>query len=1243
MTLVSALFVTASTQASQTQIGAAVAPIEAVDANDFDAWARDLVAPTLGRSGDRDAIVAGWFDRLEAQPKHALAEATVFLLRAVRADLSDPPAFRRRVARLDPEAFDPWTRHQLELLQGRGRADLPGAGAADLYPGLPPAVAVLGPLAPLSDPRAFALDPERLLEPGLGREHAGLDGPVSWTLLERTAVESRPAPATAFPTRDGWALMALRFDVPAGGQAWIEIDLGAGSGGSVAGNMGAVFSYGGTGFRGHVLGAGSVPVGYTLCLNGGRPETVDLSSGAYGAVQHHGVVLADGRNQLVIRFSLESPISPRVRVLDGSGSSWTGLSWAHDDRAPGPTRRIAAPGPWPHGSQMVLANLAAPSPYAQALRGLLAALHRRPAQGLADLLAALDRVDDLALVATVAGIVDRMAYLPNVWRRGRSRELIERVRREDEEHLPMGMAWASILTAEDKDEEAIALLLKLADAWPTQPDPLLRLRGTYSGLEMEAQAREALFSARDRAPASPKVLSLVSSFWTGEGFARRALDADAELQAAVGITASGLEGRARRLAANGDLPAALAAWDKALQRGYSSSRRLRHARFLMGIERLDQAETQLQALCEQYPDWSSPFLARADRAGLAGDGGDELAALREVLDRSPSSRVARERLAALLGYDETREFFQRYDVDAAGLLAAYDPSGRDDSVVRLLDLGLVRLFPDGTSETYTHELIQVRDLDACNREGTVRLRGEVLKIATIKADGTVYEPVRVSGEYVMPNLEPGDFIETITHTRSGAPGDGVIRLGVWFFTSVSQPFVLSRYVVSIPDEQPVQVITGNFDGDHDVIEGAAHTVHVFERRNGERVLTEPGVPSRRRFLPWVEVGMDAEWGPVLSRMRLGLDPMALVTPEIEAAAWSAVKGVVGQSARARALHKEVARLLDQRFGYPSPAVSALLAREGNPTVLYASLLSAVGIERDFVWSLNVPPVADEEADAPFFEPSRYRQRLLLVVRPDDGPAAWCDLAHRTLPYGHLLGDNSGAEAVQVETGGLLSVPMSDAPGNEWELQCRLVADGSADIQGRMRLLGGTGFTAREQLREYPEAYHQPIVQGVAARGLAGLDLVKHAITGLSDEDEQGVTFDWSGSVKRFLDGDDEDLSRPLPIPPLELGAKLAIEGVRRLPFLSPFLGIERTEVILQLDPGLELVDPTAGLTLSFGGWSYELSLVAESPGRWVLRREMRQQPFAIEAGEYADLVAFCVAVDDVEETRLHLRRLAGAR
>jgi len=1205
----------------------------------LDDWARDLVAPPLGRSGDRGAVVARWFERLAEDPRHPLAEATLRLMRLVRPDLQRPDAFRASALALDPHAFGPLARHQLELIQGRARADLPGAGRGpDLYPQLAPSLEVLGPLPPLADPGALAADPESMVSPGFGEQHEGLDGPAEWVRHDRGPADLRVSPVNGFIERDGWALMALRFDVPGGGPAYIEVDLGGAGGGSFTGSLGAVFAYGGSAFRGHVLGAGEVPVGYGLSLNGAAPKSVDLSTGSYSAVQHHPVVLADGRNELLLRVSLDRPVAPLIRVLDTDGAPVADLSWAHDERPVGRTLRLAPPGPWRLGSRFALAQISDPSPMVRALRGLLAALDRRPAEGLADLLEALAQDDDPALAATVAGVVERMAYLPDVWRRGRSRQLVEAVRAQDADHLPMGLAWAGILAAEDRDEEAIDLLRALADTWPEHPAPLLRLSDVYSGLDMDAQARLALFDAFDRAPQSPRVLASVASFWRGKGYDRRALEVEVALQSSLGLSANSLESSARRLATAGDLDGSLAAWEDALSRTPSAGRRLRFAHVLLGAERLNRAAALIDGLIDDFPRWSDPWLARADHAALTGDIGGEVNALREVLAREPSLSVARARLASIMGVDETSAFFARYDIDGAELIAAYDPDGQEDSVVRLLDLGLVRLFADGVSETYTHELIQVRDLDACNSEGTLRLRGEVLKVATIKADGTVFEPLRLSGEYVMPNLEPGDFIETITRTRQSAPRDEVSRLGSWFFTSISEPFQVSRYVVRLPAELPLRLEVGQFDGQHEVLEAGSDQVHFFERRDGRRVVTEPGVPGPRRFLPWVEFGMDRPWEPVLSFMRLGLDPLALVTPEIEAAARDALAGVTGQEAQARALHHAVGGLLDQRYRSPSPAVTSLLAREGNPTVLYAALLAAAGIERDFVWSLAAPPAADEEGDEPFAEPARFRQRLLLVVRPDDGPAAWCDLTYRTLPYGHLPGDNSGAQAVLVKSGALLSVPSSDVPGNDWHLEGRVAADGSAQIEGSLSLLGGPGFMAREQLGEYPDAYHQPIVQGVAAGSLDGLDMTSHEITGLDEGDEQGVAFRWTGDVPRFLDGAAGMLSRPLPLSRLELAPQVAIEGARQLPFLSRGLGIERTEFSLDLDPGLELVDPPEGLSLSYGGWTYDLSLAEESAGRWVLRREMRREPFAIAADDYAGLVDFCTAVDTAEGARLQLRR-----
>jgi hypothetical protein len=63
---------------------------------------------------------------------------------------------------------------------------------------------------------------------------------------------------------------------------------------------------------------------------------------------------------------------------------------------------------------------------------------------------------------------------------------------------------------------------------------------------------------------------------------------------------------------------------------------------------------------------------------------------------------------------------------------------------------------------------------------------------TIK-NGTLVElePVDVDGEYVMPALKPGDYIERIFRDRTASPEEGARRLGSWRFASSTEPATTS--------------------------------------------------------------------------------------------------------------------------------------------------------------------------------------------------------------------------------------------------------------------------------------------------------------------------------------------------------------------------------------------------------------------------------------------------------------------
>jgi hypothetical protein len=664
---------------------------------------------------------------------------------------------------------------------------------------------------------------------------------------------------------------------------------------------------------------------------------------------------------------------------------------------------------------------------------------------------------------------------------------------------------------------------------------------------------------------------------------------------------------------------------------------------LADLQHLDEADALLAALGLAFPHWVEPVLLRADLAGRRGDAAVERAQLQEVLRRNPSHRPTRERLAELGVPDPAEALYAAEALDLDALRRADVDEGSADSVVKIVDSAIVHVWPDGSRETLTQDLYRVRDLPGCEQLGELHLQGDVLRVATIKPDGTEYEPVRVQGAYVMPDLQPGDCVVAVTRDQDPAPPDGVVRLGGWYFSSEDQPFRRSRYVASVPRELPLKLVERNVEG---VVRHEQHAqgdavVHEFEALDQPRELDEPHAPPRAWWLPWIEFGMDADVPRHLAQLAIGMREPTAVTPEVRAAAEKAVAGVQGDEARARALHDFVSKALDKR-GWEG-AAAALLGREGNAAFLYAALLAAADVPHELVWSRGVSPEADPEPDPPFAEDGYWAHKLLVLVQPRDGEPAWCDVDSEALPYGQLMHDAPGAPAVALPSRRMLAVPaapLDDRPTLDFALQVQPAADGSAQVQATAVPRGGLEWIFKEGLRQAPAAAIKSWAQELFASLAPGIDLTRHDLPGLREPDVP-LTITGEGRVPLFLDDDGRSLSCTLPVPPLELGARLAGgEGHRRLPYFLPEPVVQFTDARIALPAGLGVAELPAGLTLDWKGGRYELSVEPDGTGGIAVRRRVALPPFALEAGDYAAFADFCAQVDAAERGRLRLSRTA---
>jgi len=1198
------------------------APARAQQQTDIEAWAARLVDNAALGQGDLDAAIDEWLGMVRAEPGHPLAEGTLRLVGLMQDRAADPAAAAKMILALPAQGLTPLAARQLEVLQGQARATrLPVSDPpADAYPGFLAHAFVLGPLLPLGHPLA-ARDPSpEFAAPGFDVPHAGVDGEVRWAALDRQPLSRTVAPGEAFEPARGWGLLAFVFDVPECGFAWIEVGQRR---------------------------AGSTLPPYAFAINDEAPIVVEHLHDDARPVERSFAALRTGRNRLLIKCSLDSQPEFAVRVLDQAGLPWPGLVEVSDlQAAQAPLGRVACfPGDRqfkpPADSIDVLSALTQRGPDSEALLGLLLCQEGREAEGLAHVRAACEAAPDRpGLLALRARATLDASYLPASWKKNTARALAEQVVQADPHRLDMALLLAGVLADEDREEEAVARLNALGEALPAQAQTRLALADVYKRLDMDVAAENALLAAQSIAPANPSVLRALSQLDGRTGQTTRSIELALSAARAGGASSPVLRQIAGRFAALGLNDRAEALYREAVLRDGDKEARLDLGAFLAGCRRWDEADAIFADLAARYPRWERPCVQRADLALERGDAAGELARLREALQRAPSSRNLRERIAGLTGDDPIEDFFAANLLDLDALRTAYDASGSKDSVVKLVDHAVVMIFPDGGVETVTQDLYLARDLSACEQLGDMQPKGEVLRIATIKPDGTEYEPVG-SRQLVMPNLKPGDCVVLVTRTTDRPPNDGVLRPGSWSFASVQEPFVRSSYVISVPDSVPLRLVERQYAGKHDVEDRGGAVVHRFALENQARVLPEPNAPPPTWFLPWVEFGMDAEMPTVLAAMSASVLPPTKVTPEIREAADKVTAGVVGDVAKAKALHAFVNDTLDQR-GWQD-ATQSLLQREGNASFLFAALLEAAGVPHELVWSRNVAPDADDEPDPPFVEAEYWSHNLLVLVQPRDGEPTWCDMNSKTMPYGHLLGDAPGAPSVALPSCRMLTLPAlapAERLGVAMDVDLDVAADGSAQASGELRWTANLGYVIKEQMREAPDAERRQQMTGMAAWLVPGIDMSEFSMPGLESADEP-VSLRVTGSVPSFLDDDGSALVCRLPFPPLNLkGALAGGSGSRRLPYFLDQPQVQSSTVTMKLAPELQALGLPAGHVAELHGGRYELDITQPEPGTLEIRRSIALPPFAIPADQYADFEAFCSKVDEVERGQLRFTHAA---
>ncbi len=1199
-------------------------------------WARAIVDSPYFVDDDQDARAASLLELIERDPAHPLVEIALRMIAWGVPD--DPRPVSERVLALDPARLSPAAASLLVDLQSKQRAKLaPGEPVPKwehdhLYPGCFTHGLALGPL---SDPFEREARTQLFSSPGFDREHDGLFGrTLRWQPLDRPIAVSSFDLDGALSSSSGWALSAFFFDLRGGGPGWIELDFGDAAGPGWV----SILSAHDDGFRG-TLGDPSCE----FSLNGAATVVIDFLAEERSAVQREPAVFRDGRNRLLVASSLGARVRFSVRVLGANGRAQAELVEATED---GPLGRVVAgqppPTPFPT-AETWLESLARRGPDTEALLGMARIFDGRFAAGLLNLQnavrAAPDRSGPRMLLAEA---YNRSSYLPEAWASSRARERIEELVAESPEHVRMQIALAHILAPEDREEEAIAGLNALAQRWPTGTAASLALAWVYPRLDLEVPAERALLEAAARAPASPHVHGQLAAHWEEVGLRARGLENQMQALAA-GADASELGNLAARQAELGRVAEAEASHGAAVALRTGEEELSSLADYYERIQRHADADRIFAELESLRPHESSWSLRRADVAHRRGDRDGELAHLRRALHREPSSQTARKRILALTGTEETEEFFERWAIDVPSELQGFDPAKWSDHVVRAIVGAVVKVFEDGAIEQWTHARDVARDLEGCESLGRQGPNDEMMQVATIKAaDGKQYEAVLVDGEYVMPSLEPGDAVEVVSRSFTPAPADGIVRTGQWLFASIEGPFHLSRYVISIPKTLDLRMVLRNFTGEHTTREEGGNVMHLFVLREVDRVVPEPLSPPPDWYLPWVQFGMDRKRECIAEELAREVVLPTRVTPEIAESAAKATAGATSAAQRAALLHAFVGGALDKRDDdVRSSATAALLTRAGSGTFLYSALLAAADIEHEIFWSRGIAPEAEFEPDPAFLDAERWMNRFYVLVRPGDAEETWCDMSHKTLPYGMLVTDAPRASAFGTKSKRWIEmpdVPLAErAPGQSHTISIVLGSERAAEVEVDVQLLGNVGHVVKEQLRDEPKAQLKRTVSRIATQVIPGLDVADYELRGLESEREP-LSFWAKGKHKAFLDETRGELACKLPIPPLQLSTAVAGEGDRKQSFFLPTVIVQRTRVSIEMPEGMTLVQPLQEVREECHGASYRLVLEPDGARAFTIVREFVSPPLLLQPSEFAAFAAFAKRVDEAERARLRFTR-----
>ena len=789
----------------------------------------------------------------------------------------------------------------------------------------------------------------------------------------------------------------------------------------------------------------------------------------------------------------------------------------------------------------------------------------------------------LASLRADLALLDRA--VPSRVARGRATRELEAVLQGDPADVHARLASAQLALDDGRLPEALEMTRQARAALSPPGGPVLALEARVAlQLGLDAAADTLAQEAVAALPGQCEALELRYDLTRR----RDAVGAEEEALTASARCPNALQRRAEHEKGRGHLDAAAAAWSRLLERDATQvPLAAALAQVRVAQRRFDDAVAVLAPLRTIWPRNDKVVEQLADVMEHAGKPAEALALREQALALDQADLTLRR---AVTRARTGKEVLDEHAISTEAALDAYRgaPGVEDATSAYLLDAAAVRVFPDGAQVDRIHVIQKALDQAGVQdvAEVTIPQGAQVLKLRTLKKDGTVLEPEAIEGKDAisLPNVQVGDAVETeylLAHPARG-PGQPGFTSSTFYFQVARQPNNWSTYTVVAPrgtgltvEARRVTVAPVKTEGDEELF--------FHEEKRVAPWVPEPSAPpTPNEWLPLVTVGAGQQGtdGVVVAYADASLDN-GRITAEVEAFARQAAGAAQGEDV-VKAVYAAVMQKLQGRDAGLGTSASASVAQDrGSRTWLLVAALRALGFEA----RLAAVRTATTDPQGSLFPNEALYPYVCVHVALPAGRAVWLDGLVRFAPYGELpewaLG---GREALLMPEPGrplerAVTPPRSGRVGKDVRLEVTLAEDGVLSGQGTETYQGYEAAQLGEALESLSPDQRDQALQGSLSRYFGGADM-----TGISVESKREVgapvkvAYRFTARHAARRDPQGRLVLTPLTFPAM-LGRRFLQVSARQTPLFVDGSEATHTTVTATLPPGLVLSNSVPSLTL----------------------------------------------------------------